>query len=96
MSEFDRLEKELVKELKKNNNVQNGPNAGEYIKFLKKTLEKTQTFNSESENYVNYATGEKPKAKKSGVAPVVGKSIKANGDGQKVKKAKNPNKVSNK
>lgn len=95
MSEFDKIVKELVKELKKNDNVQNGPNAAEYMKFLKKALEKTQSFNSENENYVNYAIGGKSKAKKatlSAASPIGKLSNTANGDGQKIKKAKNPNK----
>ena len=68
MTEFDKLSKELTSELKKLSKVQDGPNAVEYLKFLKKTLEKAQTFDSENQaTFVNYVTGEKPKsAKKTG------------------------------
>lgn len=64
MSEFDKISKELTAQLKKNAALQEGPNASEYRKFLKKTLEKSQTFHSESPTYINYATGEKTKTKK--------------------------------
>jgi len=101
MSEFDKRTKELENELKKNKYVQNGPNAGEYMKFLNKTLEKAQSFNTENSNYVNYAIGEKPKGKKNASPPADAvklkkKSVVAEDEQQqqKVKKAKNPAKNS--
>ncbi len=102
MSKFDKLQKDIEKELKKNVSVQTGPNASEYMKFLEKTLEKAQTFNTESPTYVNYAIGEKPKQKKKDSYDPSKLKKKSDlnttattaGDGQKVKKAKNPAKVS--
>lgn len=98
MTEFDKLSKELTSELKKLSKVQEGPNAAvEYLKFLKKTLEKAQTFDSENpDTFVNYVTGEKPKsAKKTGGGgggdePKKSKVVMGSIEKAKVKKAVKP------
>ncbi len=85
MSEFDKHSKEITKELKKLSSVQDGPNAAAYLLFLKKTLEKAKTFDSENpETYINYVTGEKPATKKKS------KIVKAPLEQTKVKKAVKP------
>lgn len=65
------------------------------MKFLKKTLEKAQTFDSENpDTFVNYVTGEKPKsAKKTGGGgdePKKSKVVMGSIEKAKVKKAVKP------
>jgi hypothetical protein len=99
MSEFDKLSKEITKELKKLSKVQEGPNAAAYLLFLKKTHEKAQTFDSENpDTYINYVTGEKPQStKKSKILKSVASADGGGGGGgggalekKKIKKAVKP------